>query len=164
MKKFKLTTLWTGALFSAVIMLALSCSKENPENPVLNESVLTSESWKVDEAIGVYGGTSLKYKRGADDNNWNRDADYFVFNKDNTGYVNDGNNARHEILRWDLKKTENKILIEMMIYQNVGGVGYTDLVTWDNIIYRNGKLQYSEYYTDSYTSSNFHAQVVRSPK
>jgi hypothetical protein len=133
------------------------------KDTIVNDSLLTSASWEIIEAIGVMGNTSLRYERGGSSNNWNVAGDYYVFNKDNRGYMYDGANTRHEILSWNLVKTgERRKLI--LLYQNDASGFYTTLITWDNLVYKNGNLQYSDYYRDALTWSNYHGQAIRAPK
>lgn len=159
-----------SAFFLTITLISfttVSCTKEKTiivkTDTLVNDSLLSSVSWEIAEAIGVMANMSLRYQRGGNSNNWNVAGDYYVFNKDNTGYMYDGASTRHEILSWHLVKTGERVKL-VMVYQNDPALFYTTLITWDNLIYKNGNLQYSDYYRDAITGANYHGQAIRAPK
>lgn len=158
------------AFFAATVLVfftTASCTKEKTIivkiDTLVNDSLLSSVSWEIAEAIGVMGNTPLRYERGGNSNNWNVAGDYYVFNKDKTGYMYDGVGSRHQILNWNLLKTNERVKL-VMEYQNDPALSYTSFITWDNLIYKNGGLHYSDYYRDAITGANYHGQAIRVPK
>ncbi len=161
-----------AAIFASFVLVSFattSCTKKIIEtvlikkDTLVNDSLLTSASWEIIEAIGVLANTPLRYQKGASGNNWNVAGDYYVFNKDQTGYMYDGANNRHDILSWNIVKTGERVKL-LMVYQNAPSPFYTTLITWDNLIYKNGNLQYADYYRDALTGANYHGQAIRAPR
>lgn len=157
------TALFTAALTSC---FTTSCTKEKTiilRDTLVDESILRSVPWEIAEAMGVLGNTALRYEKNGTANNWNVAGDYYVFNEDNTGYMYDGVGARHAILNWQLFKNNDRVKL-IMVYQNDIRMPNTTTITWDNLVFKNGNLQYSDYYRDAITGVYYHGQAIRSPR
>jgi hypothetical protein len=117
----------------------ISCSKDDI-TATSAEQILTSGVWKIDEIRFLQSNTQfLYYKRGnTSGNTANYDTESIKFNTDKTGtYIAGGISYT---LTWDFADaTKNKLLFTIAYSTPL-------LVTWENIIYSETDLRYSEYY------------------
>jgi hypothetical protein len=132
-----------------------SCKKEEPKPPVKSPlEILTATPWKIDEIRFLQQNKFYYYKRGGSNNNINFDAEYYKFNKDNTGERYDLNESYS--FTWSFAsddKTKIKIIIDEVPKLEV---------MWENLIYDENSLKYSEYY--SREGANSLAVATRIPK
>ena len=166
-------------LLSTVQVTSTSCTKEQLVHDTLTKTVhdttikiqndtisrdtaitvqlLTANSWKYDEYIGVEGNAKVVYVRGAAGNNVNYDNQYITFSSNGTGGLYDPKYSYLNPLTWNFTDPSNTKLV-MTVNFPTGPV----LVNWDHIFYKNGKLIYDQYWTQNGT--NAHLQIVQSPK
>lgn len=127
---------------------------KEPVIPVIDTlQVLTSRQWKIDEIRFLQADSPYYYKRGGIGNAVNLDNEFIKFNSDYTGiYFTDGNTY---IFTWGFK-SGNKTKIEYLVQFPT-----PLLVNWENLIYNDNYLRYSEYYHKN--DFNSLATVLRIP-
>lgn len=130
------------------------------KDTLLNESILTSHSWKFLESIGVKGGSVFYYVRGGTSNTESFDNAYYTFNPDHTGLIIDNAGGSHIITNWTLSTTDRTKLVYTAYNNSVVQSTYT----WDNIHYKDGNLHYDIYFFDNLAAVNVHAQEILIPK
>ena len=144
-------------LLMVCFTLSFIACKKDDSKPVEKSPVeiLTSHKWQIDEIRFLQENIPYYYKRGASGgNNINYDSEYIKFNTDKTGERSDDNLVYP--FTWDFiddEKTKIKILLQedKML-----------TVIWENIIYKEKSLKYSEYYNKIGTNSL--AVATRTPK
>jgi len=113
---------------------------EKPLQPVvninrLNENLLTTAAWKVDESRVIDGNSMLYYKRGALENTINFDNDFYKFNADNNGiYSFNGQDYKFYWKYLDAEKTK----IEMTVLYPTPLI-----VTLENVIVTASSFKYT---------------------
>lgn len=145
--------------FMAIAIMSLSvfaCKKEEVK-PVEKSplEILTAQPWQIAEIRFLQQNTMYYYMRGATTgNNINFDTEYYKFNTDKTGERADQNTVYP--LTWDfidVEKTKIKIVVQE---------GKPLTIIWENIIYKENSLKYSEYYNRN--GNNSLAVATRIPK
>ena len=110
-------------------------------------------SWQIDEIRFLQQNTLYYYKRGGADNSYDFNDEYIQFNKDKSGVRYDKGVSYP--LKWDfIDQGKTKIKIIMQESPQL-------IVIWENLIYNETSLKYSEYYTRRGTNSL--AVVTRTP-
>ena len=131
-----------------VTFFIASCDKNDDDSPIPEktpEEILTSRSWRLDEIRFLQNNSLTYYKRGVTDDPYSFDTESIKFNVDRTGtYIAGGITYN---LTWefnDLEKSKIKFIINYA----------TPLtVNWENIIYSDSSLKYSEYYNRTGTNT-----------
>lgn len=123
------------------------------KDTMLTVQRLTANQWKLQELRGVAGNANVLYVRGGSANTSNYDNEYAVFNANGTGTYYDPNGFSSSFT-WSFSNTANTKLVRTIAFPTV-----TTVVTWDNIVYRDGKIYYDEYFTQG--STNAHLQAIR---
>ncbi|SFE12442.1 hypothetical protein [Spirosoma endophyticum] len=119
------------------------------------EQILIGNSWKVEDLRYVQNNTFRYYKRGIEYNTANYDGEYTEFFSDNTG-VNHGWDLTNTPLTWSFTNTEKTTIKYTLKYA-------TPLtVTWDNMIFSEKSIRYTESYTKEGT--NFLVAGIRTPR
>ncbi|MGC4036373.1 MAG: hypothetical protein QM764_10440, partial [Chitinophagaceae bacterium] len=113
------------------------------KDTLVTESILTANSWKIQELRGVNEGAVLYYLRGGSSNTDSYDNEYFVFNSNHNGYENNNSNVIFNIQNWQLDEVKGKLTFTYNLSSTLSMV-----VTWDNLRYKNGSIYYDEYYSD----------------
>lgn len=127
------------------------------KDTAISLQLLTANSWKMQEILGVQGNNQIYYKRGGTANTESFDADYIKFNADKTGVYVDGHSASHQIT-WDFSNSSNtKVTFTV---SNPAPLN-SQTVVYDNLRYKNGALLFDQYWT--YNNVNSHAQAIRLP-
>lgn len=129
------------SLFALVIVFSLlSCSKDDTTPPTLSqEQVLISGIWKIDEIRFLQSNIFFYYKRGnTSGNTSNFDTESIKFNSDYTGtYIAGGITYA---VNWSFTEaTKTKITFTIAYPTPL-------VVNWENIIYTETSIQYTEYY------------------
>ena len=180
MKFFGLSTIVAMILLSTLQVGVVSCTKETLirdtvivrdtlrvketitirdtlriTDTTLNAQILTSHPWKLQELRGVYANRIEYYVRGGSNNTQNYDNEYILFRSDKTGTYVDPSGRSYNI-NWELVQTPRIKLTYNIL--NLGSEAST-LITWENIVYKNGTISYDEYFTQG--SNNSHMQGIR---
>ena len=151
--KNKLSVAVTALLFT---FLVISCKKDNDgtsQQTKTTEEILTSRSWRLDEIRFLQNNVISYYKRGvtSDPNSFNTES--IKFNTDKSGtYIAGGITYA---MTWDFDDTE-KASIKFII-----SFAAPLTVTWDNLIFTESSIKYSEYYNR--TGSNVLGFATRIP-
>ena len=124
------------------------------KDTAISLQLITANSWKMQELIGVQGNTMLNYQRGAAGNTVNYDADNITFNSNGTGTYVDGAGASHAIT-WNFTNSTNTQIT--WVISDPGTPSET--IVYDNIRYKNKQLLFDQYWT--YNGLNAHAQAIR---
>lgn len=160
------------AFLAANILLsfaAMSCTKEKTiieqatEDTLVDTSLLTSRQWKMESVYGMLGNSIIGYTRNAQSNTQNFDNEYYVFNKDFTGYEMDNSGFTHHIPTWELIQSPGRTTLKMTYYNTTNG-SIRMTVIWDYITVKNGMLHFEEYYFNPQLYASFRGKVVRSGK
>jgi hypothetical protein len=130
------------------------------KDTLLNDSILTSHSWKLLEVRGVVEGTVIYYLRGGVSNTESFDNEYITFNTSNAGVLSDNAGAAHDITNWTLSTTDHTKLV----YTAHNDATIQTTYTWDNIRYKDGKIYYDHYFHDNLSGYDVHSQEIRIPK
>jgi hypothetical protein len=120
-------------------------------------SLLTANSWKLQEYRGVYANTIVLYQRGGTLNTENFDNEYIRFNADGTGTYFDQPGLAHQIT-WEFSN-EAKTKLAFVVSNPSPLPSQT--VIYENLRYKNRALLFDQYWT--YDNVNAHAQVIRIP-
>jgi hypothetical protein len=127
------------------------------KDTALTLQILTANPWKLQEYKGVVGGSNVYYLRGGTGNNVNYDNENIVFRADKTGTYYDNFNTPIP-LTWDFADATNTKIIYTVQFISPGAT----VITWDNIVYKDRSLKYSQSWTQGTTNS--HTYNVRIPK
>jgi hypothetical protein len=137
------------------MLLFASCTKERivetikevekivyqPMPGVNKDSVLTTNTLKIEEIRFLQGNTQYYYKRGASGNTANFDTESIKFNSNGTGtYIAGGITYT---LTWSWMDV-NKTKLQYIVSYNPALT-----VTWDQLQFTNNSLAYAEYYNRS---------------
>lgn len=141
----------------AIMSLGIFACKKDDVKPIEKSplEILTAQPWQIAEIRFLQQNEMYYYKRGATTgNNINFDIEYYKFNKDKTGERSDNNEVFP--FTWDFIDAEKtKIRIEVM-------EGKPLTIIWENIVYKEKSLKYSEYYNRN--GYNSLAVATRVPK
>jgi hypothetical protein len=147
----KLFCIRAVAFISFVFIFQLSitsCTKTNTviktdtlqeKDTTLTTAILTANSWKIQETIGMVGGNYLYYLRGGSNNTESLDNEYITFNTNNTGTYTD-NNGNQTSFTWNFTDATNRKIIW------IWNLPTTITVTWESISYDDGAIHYAETY------------------
>lgn len=128
------------------------------KDTALTVSILTANSWKLQELRGVKNNVAFYYLRGGSSNTETFDNEYITFNVANNGtyHTNAGDNA--SMTSWAFINADSTAMTIHLTYTS--GADY-DLY-WENLRYKNASLMYDEYYHDAVGYS--HASGIRTVK
>ena len=121
-----------------VLFAFISCSKDDTTTSLSQEQILTSGVWKIDE-IRFLSGTFFYYKRGnTSGNTANFDTESVQFNADHTGsYIAGG--VTYPVTWSYADATKTKLTFTIAYSTPL-------VVNWENIVYTDTSIQYTEYY------------------
>ena len=153
-----------GFFFLMATQLSLtSCTKTTEttkydtvyRNETINMSILTANSWKIEEIRAVSGNSVIFYQRGGTSNTQNFDNEYITFKTDGSGTYVDNTNTSYT-LNWKFTDSTYSVLTYTLNLP-------TPLFdTWENIVYKNGAIMYDEYNDQSGTNNL--STIIRIPK
>ena len=131
-----------------VTFFIASCEKNDDDSPIPEktpEEILTSRSWRLDEIRFLQNNAPTYYKRGVTSDPYSFDTESIQFNTDQTGTYKAGGVTYS--MTWEFID-QAKTKIEFII-------NYTTPLTvnWENIIYSDSSLKYSEYYNRTGTNT-----------
>ena len=149
-------------IISVLILLILQnsgCKKDSSNTTTTKtpEEILTGQMWKMDEIRALQNNSPIYYKRGGSTNTVNLDGEVLQFKKDYTGVSNSINGSFP--FTWSFTNPEKNKLKFIVQYS----VTFSLLINWENIIYENTSLRYTEYYTHP-SLGNTLGEGFRSPK
>ncbi|HET9824401.1 MAG TPA: hypothetical protein VFP87_03650 [Chitinophagaceae bacterium] len=121
----------------------------------LTAAILTANSWKILEDRALVGSNYVYYLRGGTSNTQNFDNEYITFSANNTATYTD-NNGGQSSFTWNFTDASNKKLVWLW------NLPQPVTVTWENIVYDDGAIRYTEYYTQF--GVNTLSSEVRIPK
>ncbi|MFI5186111.1 MAG: hypothetical protein ACHQF0_05270 [Chitinophagales bacterium] len=125
------------------------------KDTTLTAAILTANSWKLQELRTIVGGIFQYYVRGGTNNTESWDNEYITFNSNNTGLYT-GNAGDQYSITWSFTDATNKQLVFTLNYPT------PVTITWENIVYDDGAIRYTEYYTQN--GGNVLTSAVRIPK
>lgn len=158
------------ATFSFIILVSFSttsCTKEKTiiEQPtadtLVDVNLLTSAKWKMESVYGILGNSVVGYTRGAQGNTQSFANEYYLFNKDFTGYEIDNAGYTHNIPKWELIQSTDRTTLKITYYNTANG-SIQMTILWDYLTFKNGMLHFEEYYFNPQLYASFHGKVVRS--
>lgn len=162
-----------GFLAFTAISLAMftttSCTKEKTiieqkaEDTLIDINILTSARWKMESVYGMLGNGIVGYARGANSSTQSFDNEYYLFNKDFTGYEVDNSGNTHNIPSWELIQSAGRTTLKMTYYNTLNG-SISMTIIWDYLTLKNGMLHFEEYYFNPQLYASFHGKIVRSKK
>lgn len=153
----KLRSLSIGALLFLMIFQnpLISCTKTTTASLTVTSSILTANSWKYSVVKAEVGGNYESYTRGGSGNTLAIDNAYLIFKSDGTGTLT--NLGVTSTFTWNFTDATNSSII-----WNWNNAVPATVVTWQNLIYRNGGISYTEFYT--YSGQNELASETLIPK
>jgi hypothetical protein len=113
------------------------------KDTTLTTAILTANSWKELKVKAELGGNFLSYTRGGSGNTIPLDNLSITFNSNGSGTYVD-NSGVVSTFTWSFTDATNSTIIW---YWN-NAVPAT-VVTWENIVYKNASISYTEFYTYS---------------
>jgi len=129
------------------------------KDTLLSTKILTANAWKIKELRGVMNNISVYYLRGGSSNFQNFDNEYILFKSDKTGnYVDNSGGTAALVWNFGSSGTDSTKIVYTLSYPTIASF----VVTWDNVVYKNGMIKYDEYYTQN--GANAHSQGTRMPK
>ncbi|RYF77788.1 MAG: hypothetical protein EOO39_03085 [Cytophagaceae bacterium] len=117
-------------------------------------AILTGKVWEMNEIRYLQNNTNAYYKRGGSTNTVNFDDAIIKFNRDGTGTTNWQGNSISFV--WNFASNDRtKVALTL-------STGSIRLINWDNMIYSESAITYTETYNNSGTNSL--AQAKRTPR
>ncbi len=126
------------------------------KDTLITSAILTANSWRILEAKALVGSNYLDYVRGGSGNTLAVDNEYITFNSNGSGTYVD-NSGASSTFTWNFTDATNSTII-----WNLNNAVPATKVTWENLVYKNASISYTEFYT--YAGSNELAYVTRIPK
>ena len=125
------------------------------KDTLITPAILTANPWKIEYARAIYGSGYIFYTRGETTNTQDFDNEYITFNTNGTGIYHD-NAGGETTLTWRFTDSSyTKLTWTWNMPQPV-------VVTWENIVYKDAAVHYTEYYTQF--GNNVLGSVIRIPK
>jgi len=125
------------------------------KDTLLTAAIFTAHPWKIKEIRALVGSNYIYYVRGGSSNTQNLDNEYITFNANNTG-VYTANDGSQNSLTWNFTDATNTRIVWLWnLPQPVN-------VTWENIVYDDGAIRYTEYFTQF--GVNILSSAIRIPK
>jgi hypothetical protein len=155
-------------LFLFIFQSGLSSCTKDPDNntdtvtivaqdSTLTTAILTSHPWRVYEQRGVRANAFFYYLRGASGNTESLDNTSLKFNADGTG-IHTNNSGGTLNLTWTFSNPEHTKLTYTLL-----NTPTTFTITWNNIRYKNGRLEIEEYYQDANSGQWAHYRIINMP-
>lgn len=126
------------------------------QDTLLTTAILTANPWKLLELRTNNAGTFDYYLRGGTSNTQDFTNEYMTFNSNNTGTYT-ANNGTQTSFTWNFTDATNKKILWVI------NLGTPLTITWENILYDDGQLRYTEYYTFQ-NGGNVLSEGIRIPK
>ena len=169
-------------IFSIVILLFISqitftsCKEENvvcekdtvtvlqkdtvtvlQKDTALTMDILTANPWKLQEYKGISNGMNLYYYRGGTNNTESFDNEYIVFKSDKTGTYYTNSSDTPMPLTWEFASTSNTKIVYTVVIR-----GNPRVVTWDDIVYKNKSLKFTQSWsTPQATSFTYNIRIPK---
>jgi hypothetical protein len=126
------------------------------KDTLLTTAILTANPWQYEELRGLVANSTSYYLRGVSDTSAHIQNAFYTFNSNNTGSLVD-NYGTQTTLTWNFSDATNKTIIWTW------NLPTPVVVTWENIFYKNGALNFSEHYVTS-GGANEISSVILIPK
>jgi hypothetical protein len=113
------------------------------KDTAMTVAILTANSWKPQQITALVGNTNVDYIRGGVGNTIPLDNEYITFNSNGSGIYTD-NSGITSTFSWNFTNATNTALV-----WNWNLTLPATKVTWQNVVYKNASISYTETYTVS---------------
>lgn len=130
------------------------------KDTLVTDSIITSTTWKLQEARWVRGNVADYYLRGTT-NNVGQDNERMTFSANGTGKLVDGNQWPADFTWTRTQNADRSVSIKITIAYPLptGNIP----VYWNNVAYKNGALVFEEFYDNVGMNLKQHSRMVRIP-
>ena len=125
------------------------------KDTALTTAILTANSWKPLKTTALVGNTYFDYTRGGSGNTIDLDSEYITFNSNGSGIYTVSSVV--STFTWYFTDATNTSII-----WNWNNAVPATVVTWENVVYKNASISYTEFYT--YAGENTLTSGIRIPR